>query len=147
LISGLSNLVSSPVGQFMRTRNLLLLTLASVALSMAPSLAGAQRVIAGDCGDRYSSRYVDCRIEVERSRAAQREAIRERAEQQRERNRWDGIVRKARAEARSYDLAERSRQRAAERVTRERVARETREVRVRDRIDGALRERNYRIRR
>jgi hypothetical protein len=139
----------------MRTRNLLLLTLASVALSMAPSLADAQRVIARDCGDRYSSRYVDCRIEVERSRAAQREAIRERAEQQRERNRWDAIVREARAEARSYDLAERSRQRAAElvtrervaRETRERVARETREVRVRDRIDRALRERNYRVRR
>jgi len=137
--------VLTRTGHLMRTRNAFLLAFASAAISAAPSLAAAQRVVTPSCGDRYSSRYADCRYEVERSRAIQREAIRERADRQRERNRWDGIVRQAKEQARSYDLAERARQRSAERVARERVIRDQREERVRERTELS-RERRYRVR-
>ena len=149
----LSNLASSPIGHFMRTRHALLLSLASAALTFAPSLAAAQRINSRDCGDRYSNRYSDCRYEIDRSRAIQRETMRERTEQQRERTRWDAIVRQARAQARSYDLAERARQRSVDRAARTRVIRDEREERVRDlrdlrdRSDRMLRERSYRVRR
>jgi hypothetical protein len=128
----------------MRKRNVFLLTFASVAISAAPSLSLAQGVTR-DCGDRYLSRYADCRYEVERARAIQREANRERAERQRERTRWDSIVRQAKAQARSYDLAERSRQRSAERADRARAIREQREERARDRRDQLQRDRSYRV--
>jgi hypothetical protein len=137
--------MSLPTGHFMRTRNAVLVSLVSAALSL-PSFAGAQRATSRDCGDRYSSRYIDCRYQVERARAEQREVIRERAEQQRERTRWDAIVRQAKAQARSYDLAERSRQRSAERVERARVVREQRGKRLRERRDQLSRERTYRVR-
>jgi hypothetical protein len=133
----------------MRTRYALLMTLVSAALTVAPSLAGAQRTVTRNCVDRYSfdaRRYADCRYEIDRSREVQREASRERAEQQRERSRWDAIVRQARTQARSYDLAERSRERAAERAARSRVIHEQRQDRVRERRDSVLRERSYRVR-
>ena len=133
----------------MRTRQALLLSLASAMLSMAPSLAGAQRTATRDCVDRYSigaRRYADCRYEIERSRALQREAVRERAEQRGERARWDAIVRQAKARARAYDLAERSRQRFAERAARAREINEQRLERVRERRATAIRERTYRVR-
>ena len=142
----LSNQTSSLNGLFMRTRKSLFISLASAALFAAPSLAGAQRVVTRDCGDRYSSRYADCRYEVERFRAEERAAIRERADRLRERNRWDAIVRQAKTQARSYDLAERSRQRAADRVARARVTSEQREERARERRDLLSRERRYRVR-
>jgi len=131
----------------MRTRHALLLSLASAALSIAPSLASAQRTITRDCVDRYDARrYADCRYDVERSRALQRETIREQAEQRRERARWDGIVRQAKAQARAYDLAERSRQRSAERAARAREMNEQRQDRIRERRASAIRERSYRVR-
>lgn len=133
----------------MRTRYALLMTLVSAALTVAPSLAGAQRTVTRNCVDRYSfdaRRYADCRYEIDRSREVQREASRERAEQQRERSRWDAIVRQARTQARSFDLAERSRERAAERAARSRVINEQRQDRVRERRDSVLRERSYRVR-
>jgi hypothetical protein len=133
----------------MRTRYALLMTLVSAALTVAPSLAGAQRTVTRNCVDRYSfdaRRYADCRYEIDRSREVQREASRERAGQQRERSRWDAIVRQARTQARSYDLAERSRERAAERAARSRVINEQRQDRVRERRDSVLRERSYRVR-
>jgi len=123
-----------PIGPFMRTRHTIVLSLASAMLSIAPSLAHAQRTFTRSCGDRYSDArgYADCRYDVERSRALQREATREQAEQRRDRARWDAIVRQARAQARTYDLAERSRQRSAERAERARVER----VRIeRDRVE------------
>ena len=134
----------------MRTRHALVLSLASAVLAVTPSLARAQRTVTRECFDRYSidaRRYADCRYDVERSRALQREATRERSAQQRERTRWDAIVREARTQARAYDLAERSRQRTAERVTRERAIREERADRARERRETALRERAYRVRR
>jgi hypothetical protein len=142
----LSDQMSSANGLFMRTRKAVFISLASTVLFAAPSLAGAQRVVTRDCGDRYSSRYTDCRYEVERARAEQRAAIRERADRVRERNRWDAIVRQAKTQARSYDLAERSRQRAADRVERARVTTEQREERARERRDQLSRERRYRVR-
>ena len=115
---------------------------------MAPSLAGAQRTVIRSCVDRYSDGrgYTDCRYEAERSRALQREAIRERTAQLRERSRWDAIVRQAKARARAYDLAERSRQRSAERAARARQISEQRLERVRERRATAIRERSYRVR-
>jgi hypothetical protein len=133
----------------MRTRYALLMTLVSAALTVAPSLAGAQRTVTRNCVDRYSfdaRRYADCRYEIDRSREVQREASRERAEQQRERSRWDAIVRQARTQARSFDLAERSRERAAERAARSRVINEQRQDRVRERRESVLRARSYRVR-
>ena len=110
----------------MRTRHTIVLSLASAMLSIAPSLAHAQRAFTRTCGDRYSDTrsYADCRYDVERSRALQRETTRERVEQRRDRARWDAIVRQARAQARSYDMAERSRQRSVERVERLRIERD-----------------------
>lgn len=146
----LSNLSSSPNGILMRTRRTLLVSLASALLTLAPALAGAQRVATRDCTDRNSidtRRYADCRYEIERSRELRREAIRERADDQRERTRWDAIVRQARTQARSYDLAARSRERAAERVARARVINEQRQDQMRERRESALRERSYRVRR
>jgi hypothetical protein len=137
--------MSLPTGHFMRTRNVVLVSLVSAALSL-PSFAGAQRAGGRDCGDRYSSRYVDCRYQLERARADQREAARERADRQRERNRWDSIVRQAKTQARSYDLAERSRQRSVERIERARIMREQRDDRLRERRDQLSRERTYRVR-
>ena len=126
----LSNIVSSPI-ELMRTRQALAVSIASAMMLVAPSLIQAQRN-SRSCYSTDARSYADCRYDVERSRAVQREAIRERAEQRRERVRWDGIVRQARAQARAYDMAERSRQRSAERVARQRAERE----RVaRDRID------------
>lgn len=150
MLRTLSNSSSSPIGHCMRTRPALILSLASAVIAVTPSLARAQRTVTRECFDRYSidaRRYADCRYDVERSRALQREAARERSAQQRERTRWDAIVREARAQARAYDLAERSRQRTAERVTRERAIREERQDRVRERRETALRERVYRVRR
>ena len=129
---------------FMRTRIVLLVFLAAAM----PSVARAQRTITRDCVDRYDARrYADCRYDVERSRALQREATRERAEQQRERSRWDSIVRQARAQALAYDRAERSRQQSAERAMRTRELRQQRADRERERRETAIRERPYRIRR
>jgi hypothetical protein len=131
-------------------RQALILSLASALFAITPSIGHAQRTVTRECFDRYSidaRRYADCRYDVERSRALQREAIRERAAQQRERTRWDAIVRQARTQARAYDLAERSRERAAERVTRARAIREEREDRTRERTGMMLRERLYRVRR
>ena len=128
----------------MRTRLAFLVFLAAAV----PSVAGAQRTNDRDCFNRYDARrYADCRYEVERSRALQREATRERAEQQRERSRWDSIVRQARAQALAYDRAERSRQQSAERATRIRELRQQRADRERERRETAIRERSYRIRR
>jgi hypothetical protein len=118
----------------MRMRHALLMTLASAALTVAPSLAGAQRTVTQDCMDRYSidaRRHADCRYETDRSR---------------ERSRWDAIVRQARTQARSYDLAARSRERAAERATRSRVINEQRQDRIRERRESVLRDRSYRVR-
>ncbi len=143
----LSNQVSLPIGQPMRTRHCLVLSLASAAISLAPSLAGAQRTVIRSCGDRYSTGYVDCRYEMERSRAVERDAMRERADARRERTRWDAIVREARARARSYDLAESSRQRAAERAARSREMRDQRVEQARERREMVIRERSYRVRR
>ncbi|HEV8215324.1 MAG TPA: hypothetical protein VGP95_05805 [Gemmatimonadaceae bacterium] len=134
----------------MRTRHALILSLASAVLTVTPSLARAQRTVTRECFDRYSfdaRRYADCRYDIDRSRALQREAIRERSAQRRERTQWDAIVRQAMTQARAYDLAERSRQRAAESVIRARAIREEREDRVRERTETMLRERLYRIRR
>jgi DNA anti-recombination protein RmuC len=130
----LSNPSSSAIGQFMRTRHALLVSVAFTGLSFAPSLVVAQRTNSRD-------------YQVERSRELRREELRERAEEQRERTRWDAIVRRARTEARSYDLAERSRDRAAERAMRMRVLNEQRQDRLRERTDTMLRERTYRVRR
>lgn len=134
----------------MRTRRAFLVSLASAALTFAPSLARAQRTVTRDCADRYSigqRRYTDCRYEIDRSSEVRREAIRDRAEQQRERLRWDAIVRQAKAQARSYDLAARSRERATERAARARVINDQRQDRIRERRESALRERSYRSRR
>jgi len=122
----------------MRMRHVVVVSLVSAVLSIAPSIVHAQRAVTRTCADRYSDArgYADCRFDAERSRALQRDAIRERAEQQRERSRWDAIVRQARAQARAYDLAERSRERSAERAARIRLDRERVErIRVdRDRV-------------
>jgi hypothetical protein len=145
----LSKLTSSPIGILMRTRHGLVMTLATAALAVAPSFAGAQRSVTRDCVDRYSidgRRYADCRYEIDRSREVQREASRERAEQQRERVRWDGIVREAKTQARSYDLAARSRERATERTARARMINEQRQDRIRERGESVLRDRSYRVR-
>jgi len=145
----LSNLSSLPIGRFMHSRHALLVSLASAALTLAPCVAGTQRAVTRDCMDRYSieaRRYADCRYQIDRSREEQREATRERAEQQRERSRWDAIVRQARAQARSYDLAAGSRERAAERAARSRLINEQRQDRIRERRESVLRDRSYRIR-
>ena len=120
------------LGVFMRTRHVFILSVASALLSFAPSIAGAQRTVNRTCFDRSSidaRRYADCRYEVERSRALQREAIRDRVERQRDRARWDSIVRQAKSQARAYDLAERSRQRSAERAAQRSAERAERAMR------------------
>jgi DNA anti-recombination protein RmuC len=118
----------------MRMRHAVLLSLATAVLTVAPSRAGAQRSVGRD-------------YELERSRELRREMTRERAEQQRERTRWDAIVRQGRAQARSYDLAERSRDRAVERAARTRAMNEQRQDRLRERRDAMFRDRSYRVRR
>lgn len=129
----------------MRPRALVLLSIWTIALSVASSSAGAQRVFSRDCRARFGwgrSPISDCSYDYDIAREARQAAARARAEA-RASARW------ARGESRSYALAARAIARADARaweraMTQNRFRTNELRARLRDRFDSRFYDRGGR---